>query len=124
MQRYVPAAYADGRGEPRGGMASSANHCATGNNNNNNNNNGSMVRVSANKNEKCPTCVGDPAALLPNPRVVSYHFDQAAAPLEDKWISFMMIIFSQFLDHDLTLAPEKEVEGGCCSGPYRSDNQR
>jgi len=115
MQRYVHAAYSDGQRLPRGGMASSEDHCKTGN--------GSNVPNKL-RDQKCSGCHNDPTALLPNPRMVSWVFDASATKLEDKFFTFMTIMFSQFLDHDMTLAPELQVEGGCCTGYYAKNPNR
>ena len=59
----------------------------------------------------------NPSNLLPNPRLVSTtvhsHFDVPSGGT-----TLMTAMFGQFLDHDLTLTPEGEIEehGECCTG--------
>ncbi len=102
LLRFVPSAYADHKQVPRGGYKSAGPHCDTGN-----------KYYGA---EVCDTCVADNDALLPNPRFISTRMYRESPNLEDKYMTHMFIIFGQFLDHDLDLSPEIEVEGGCCKG--------
>ena len=55
--------------------------------------------------EECDSCIGDPKALLPNPKYLSEKLLQETK-LEDRYITSMFVLFGQFVDHDLTLTPE------------------
>ena len=54
--------------------------------------------------------------MLPNPRKLS---TQVADDIDrqDASLSLMTVIFGQFLDHELALSPEHEVEESCCEVP-------
>ena len=75
---------------------------------------------------QCSSCVGNPAALLPNPRRVSSAFhtpslfdDRFNSIISLAWtklftayssfrfITVMFILYAQFVDHDITLTPGK-----------------
>ena len=110
LLRFVPSAYADHRHVPRGGFASAANHCKTG-------------FRGTNQRQECGICISRSNALLPNPRTVSHRF-HLSTRFDDRFLTVMFIIFAQFLDHDLTLTPEFESEGGCCLLRNRNDRSR
>ena len=53
---------------------------------------------------------------LPNPRKLSTQVT-ADKDRQDTSLSLMAVIFGQFLDHELALSPEHEVEESCCEVP-------
>ena len=57
---------------------------------------------------------------LPEPRLVSMVFHEDANR-RDVANSLMVMQFGQFLDHDVTLTPESEVEGECCDPEAEPD---
>ena len=54
--------------------------------------------------------------MLPNPRKLSTHVS-GDLDQEDTNLSLMAVFFGQFLDHDISLSPEHEVEESCCEVP-------
>ncbi len=113
FQRLLPAAYANDRYFPRGGFTSSSNtQCRRP----------PGRRSGGKKRRVCSTCSTRPGAQLPNPIWVSRMF-HSAGKQDDYFITVLFIIFGQFLDHDITLTPEFEVEGGCC-GANLDDKSR
>lgn len=55
-------------------------------------------------------------ALLPNPRLVSFSvFPTVSKP--DRRFSQLFVQYGQFLDHDIALSPELEMEDDCCNFP-------
>ena len=59
---------------------------------------------------------------LPNPRRVS---TQVAEDMDrqDTSLSLMAVFFGQFLDHELALSPEHEVEESCCEAPANGESK-
>jgi len=58
---------------------------------------------------------GDKRIILPNTRLISrrVHQNHEARPRHSSLYSHLLMQYAQFLDHDITLAPEPELE--CCS---------
>ena len=101
FRRFIPSAYADNIGEPRGGVDSSMAHCDTGN------------KRTASQSD----CETDSKRLLPNPRYVSFKTLGGVSVVQAKHTSLLMQ-FGQFFDHDVTLTPETEIKD-CCLQPQQ-----
>ena len=54
--------------------------------------------------------------MLPNPRKLSTKVTEDI-DRQDASLTLMSVIFGQFLDHELALSPEHEVEESCCEVP-------
>ena len=54
--------------------------------------------------------------MLPNVRKLSTQFSEDM-DLEDSNLNLMVVFFGQFLDHELSLSPEHEIEESCCETP-------
>ncbi len=93
LSRFVPAAYADGVGAPRGSYRPTI-----------------CDKV---EEDSCPRCFTDPRAQLPNARTVSRLLHPPVSVAE-KRITHMLAQFGQFLDHDVALSPESNSEGSSC----------
>ena len=142
FRRFLPAAYADGFSVPRGGRESAEDHCETGGLGFRSSSSSSSpfatfapfstagrpsfssssfsssTRIIRRpffqpfSSSFCPeTCESDPRALLPSARAVSV----ALQPERDlpAPTTHLFTIFSQLVDHDVTLTPE-EPESLCC----------
>ncbi|TRY80536.1 hypothetical protein TCAL_13143 [Tigriopus californicus] len=95
FKRLVPSRYQDGRGVPVGGTLGG--------------------QKFFNNVPTFPQCLSNQPQNLPNPRLVStvFHPDVNAPSNQ---VTHMVTQFGQFLDHDLTLTPEADIEH-CCDTP-------
>ncbi len=109
LTRELGPLYSDNINQPRGGRESAGPHC------------GPVLNTSMPN----PGCVSDPKRLLPNPRRVSVEFHTPRGnQLTPPTYNTLFIFFSQFLDHDITLTPEVELEnnGKCCRPPTNASD--
>ncbi len=98
LARFVPPVYADGMGSPRGSYRPT-------------------ICDRAEVGEECPRCFTDPKAQLPNARLVS-RMIHPSVNIADRRVTHMVAQFGQFVDHDIALSPEMELEegeGDCCN---------
>ncbi len=76
-----------------------------------------LLRISqAETSSVSDTCISRSAlSVLPSPRSVSTNF-HPGVDVDSATATLMLMQFGQFLDHDLTLTPETELEEGDCCG--------